>query len=280
MRILQRHGPLSIRGLSQIIKPVIKRQRLNEVLQNLLRKKFIIKRHDRLFRGGGVFYQVNQNAKLWPEISDFISCNSSSLYQPQFRSVQYHHSEICALWANELEELFFESCVLRDYEIRRSQAALRLLISDGQEPELLPDILFLVPSQDRTSLVSVAIEIERYMKSQTRLVAKLKKFANESLLDGVIYICEDDGIVGRIGQIYTTKVRDSANRINNYGDNFLLFKDNVDISSYPHFDLKNARGDVVSLMSWSLFLSSQKPHERKDHSFNIQESCTGSLQGA
>lgn len=270
LTLLTKHGPLSHRGLSQIIEPKINRVRLNEVLQRLIKKQFIVKRYDRVFRGAGVFYQINQNKLFWPQISKKINCSPNFLSQIQFRPIEHHHSEACAIWATIFESMFENICVLRDFEIPSSPLAMRLLIQLENERDMLPDLLLLISNPSCDQIATVAVEIERYMKTDARTILKLKKFANESLLDGVIYFCDNDGISSRLSRLYNSNVRASANRINNYGEHFMLFKSSLDTGKINSITLQNAMNEDVLLTSWMSILASKKPHERHDVDFKVQ----------
>ena len=256
LKLLVKHGPLSHRALSQLVEPKINRVRLNEVLQRLLKRKFIVKRYDRVFRGAGVFYQINQNEKYWPQVSKKIDCSPSSLLQIQFRPIECHHSEACAIWAETFESIFENICVLRDFEIPSSPLAMRLLIQLEDEREMLPDLLLFIPNDSCEQIITVAVEIERYMKTDARTILKLKKFASESLLDGVIYLCDNDGISSRLSRLYNSKVQSGANRINNYGNHFMLFKSNLYADNINSLKVLNASGEEIELHSWMRCLMS------------------------
>ncbi len=277
---LAEHGPLSARGLTRMLTPTIQRKKLNEALGRLLRRNLIIKLHARLFGDGGIFYQINQNPKVWGEVSLMTGLATKSLFQPQFRSVELIHSEACAIWATALERLNPHSILLRDFSLRNSRMARQILLEVDNDIDLIPDLLIAVLSDDRKTLVSVAVEIERYMKTDLRTLIKLNRFAAGSRLDGVIWLCDNDGISERLKRLYNTRVKDRAHRINNYGSNFMLFQDECFPASIPTFSLQNAENKSVDFNLWIRELQSKNLHERFDAKFNDRGADHGRLQYA
>ncbi len=280
LSILAEHGPLSVRGLSSIIEPPIARRKLKEVLQRLGERQLIIKRHAKIYGAGGVFYQIKQKPKVWKEVSTIIGCAPNSLFQPQFRQIEYLHSECCAVWANEFCQQFENVAVLRDFQIRSSNIARELLLETDNDVDLLPDLLLILQSTDGSNLISVAVEIERYMKTDDRTLMKLRKFAAESRLDGVIWFCEDDGISDRLRRLYVNRVLPKANRINNYGHNFMLFQDDIFAAKKTTFCLQNTAHDNIHIHSWMRQLLSTCLHERFDANFVVRPSGAGQLNFA
>ncbi len=269
LSILADQGPLSVRGLSAILEPEIKRRQLRKALCRLHARRFIEKQYSGQFRGVAVFYRITQNKKYWPEIAIRINRKPRSLFQLQFRPVEYIHSEACAMWAHHFESIFQDGIALRDFAVYSSGIAKELILAFDTAPELLPDILFVLPSQDGSRLVSIAVEVERYVKSDERTLMKLKKFAIESRLDGVIWLCDGDGIASRLSHLYNTRVRPHAIRIRNYGDNFMLFQSDQLYSLNPTLNLKNAGDKHVDICAWMSTLSTVGLLKRKDSSFAV-----------
>ena len=280
LSILADHGPLSVRGLSAIIEPPIARRKLKEALQRLSKRQLIVKRHAKIYGAGGVFYQIRQQPTVWKEVSTIIGCVPKSLFQPQYRQIEYLHSECCAIWANEFNRQFQNVAVLRDFQIRRSSIARELLLETDNDVDLLPDLLLIMQSLDGSNLVSVAVEIERYMKTDDRTLMKLRKFAAESRLDGVIWFCEDDGISDRLRGLYVNRVLPKANRINNYGQNFMLFQDDIFAAKKTTFCLQNSAHEDIHIHSWRRQLLSTGLHERFDANFVVRPSGAGQLNSA
>lgn len=265
--LLKEYGPLSFRGLRSMIEPAIKERRLHDTLARLVKRGFVVRRHERLFRGAGIFYQLCQTASARLKMADLLDCSAENLLQPQFRRRELLHAEACALWAFYFRKCFQKISVLRDYEIQQSTQASRPLLSLNQDPDLEPDLLLLYKTETGKVQTSIAVEIERSQKSDARLLAKLKKYANGSLLDGVVYVCESERIERVIRLIYQKKVMHRAHRIKQYGNNFLLFcradqKPAVAVQLVYNSDFKN-----VSLSDWLTYLSSTQRTQRRDENF-------------
>lgn len=275
LKVLAEHGPLSTRGLLEILAPQTNATRLREVLQRLQRKKFVLKMFDKHFGGTGVFYKITQSDEYWPEIAKIVDCNPKLLFQPQFRKAELIHSERCAVWVEKLKQLLPDAQMIRDYMISSSESAKACLQSYGDDKELLPDILAILPSHAGNKPVNIAFEIERTIKSGRRITHKLKKYCNESKLDGVIYICEDTAIAKRVRTIYRNHILKDALTINNYGDNFILFQDSVDASDLAHAKTYNSALMPVNLYSWFQQLLRYVPDKRYDSTFAVQLSTTG-----
>ena len=86
LSILKRHGPLSFRGIKQLIKPGRQERKLHLSLARLCKSNLVVKREERIFRGAGTFYQINQDEKYRDRIGIVLACNSNDLLQPFFRS--------------------------------------------------------------------------------------------------------------------------------------------------------------------------------------------------
>lgn len=280
LKTLVQHGPLSTRGLSVVLEPPIFRVRLFEALERLCRRRLVVRLHPNLFRGAAVYYQINQRRKFWPEIAAIVGCSENRLHQPHFRSKELHHSEACAVWSVHFQKLFPNAAILRDYEIPSSKVALSLLSVTSDDRDFLPDLLLMLPNQECNGLVSVAIEVERFVKSENRLKLKLKKFANESYVDGVIYLCANDGIVDNLRRIYNISTKPQALRVNNYGDNFILFQDDIFEAKIPQLNLQNAAEKETEIRCWMRQLVRQKSDDRHDANFIVPYSRSGSLQNA
>lgn len=128
-------------------------------------------------------------------------------------------------------------------------------------------ILF-VPRRNRSGQIAVAVEVERHVKSDKRLRAKLAKYASRSLLDGLIYICERDAILERLRQVYFSPSMGRLQRIQHYHENFFLFA----YSNAYRFDgdirMRNAGLHDVWLQMWITHLASTIREDRRDKTFN------------
>ena len=280
LETLANNGPLSVRGLSVLLEPVIKRRQLQRALFRLFKRRLIEKQYSNQFRGVAVYYRTTQEKKYWPEIALMIDRKPNSLFQLPFRPVEYIHSETCSVWAYHFEKLFKDGIAIRDFQIQYSGIAKELVLAIDDHPELLPDILFVLPTEDGSRLVSIAIEIERYVKSDERTLMKLKKFAAGSRLDGVIWLCDGNGIASRLRDLYNARVIERANRVNNYGNNFMLFHADLFNYSKPEVLIKNAACEYVDIRSWINKLSTTPLIKRHDRDFDVARADGRQLQYA
>src|SRR6185437_6905460 len=139
---------------------------------------------------------------------------------------------------------------IRDFQIPSSGMAKELLIFIDDNYDLLPDALFVMLHENGKQLLSVAIEIERYAKSDDRTIMKLRRFASGTRIDGVIWLCDGAGIANRLRRLYKSRVMPRANRINNYGNNFMLFQDDNLYSVNPTLSLRNVANEEDKIASW------------------------------
>lgn len=275
LKLLAEHGPLSARGLTDIMIPKTDTTRVREAMQRLQKRKLVVKMFDNLFSNRGVFYKINPNEKHWLEISEIVGCAPEYLFQPHFRKTELLHSERCGVWAEQLKRLLPGASIIRDHNFSSSEIAKEKLRSNGEERELIPDIIILKKSDVLGGTISVGVEVEKTVKSGSRLVRKLRKFCNESRLDGLVYVCEDASIAKRVRQIYLDRIIKRALTINNYGNNFLLFQNTLDASNLSHSTTYNSALRPAKLSTWFEHLSRHRLEERHDSNFDVQLAATG-----
>jgi hypothetical protein len=268
-KILKEHGPLSIRGIEACIEPPIKRKKLREVLNRLHKRGLLRKRFDKTLGGAGVSYQIAQDPATRAIIGELISVDPITLHQPYYRPRTFVHSEGCAVWFEIFQRLFPEHRIVREHEISSDEIASRLLLLKGEEDDLKPDFILLAPSTADGRTISVAVEIEQTGKSQKRLVRKLKKYTTQTLLDGLIYICDSHAMSERLRQIYRSKVLEQAMRVKHYGNNFFLFSDGVLAANGCEPIMVNSLLDDVSVINWMQTLISTKYRHRRDMKFKL-----------
>ena len=72
LETLANNGPLSVRGLSILLEPAIKRRQLQRALFRLFNRRLVEKQYSNQFRGVAVYYRITQEKKYWPEIALMI----------------------------------------------------------------------------------------------------------------------------------------------------------------------------------------------------------------
>ncbi len=267
--LLKRHGPLSSRGLLQLLSPPIQERRLHASLARMVKCGLITKRMERLFRGTGVFYQISQKNVVSAAIAVTLGCEQSEVKQPYFISRELLHSESCAMWIHYLEQEFPDALVIRDFEFSRNADAVEILYVEEDDFEFVPDILLIFPRTENTPMVSVGVEIERSRKTELRIRNKLKKYANETLLDGVIYLCESDDVSNEIRRVYRSSVLGKSIRINHYGNNFLLTQDELLNSKKNKIKMLNVKTQIIFIKEWVCTLRKFDRADRRDENFRV-----------
>ena len=224
LELLKLHGPLSFRGLKIMIEPKMQDRRLHDAIARIHRNGLIEKRQERVFRGAGVFYQISQHKNSESKLVEILKCTPSDLKQPYFRTRELMHTEACALWAYWLKRWYPGATIIRDYRFYAEPKAREIMLTEQNDFELRPDILMILNRNAAGHSVSIAFEIEKSRKSLRRLQAKLTKYANETGLDGLVYLCDSDEISEPVRRLYESRIMSTSNRIRHYGEHFFLFQ--------------------------------------------------------
>jgi len=268
LQMLAEHAPISARGLEEIIEPKMHRRRVWDALNKLNKKGYLTKRYDGIFKNTGVYYQISQELVAREKVASFLKCTPESLelkFMP--RHQELIHWEGCTIWTERFRKLFPDAQVTRDFKLFTNPLAMRLILADRDHPELMPDFLVVLPEKDERPRVSVAVEFERTLKSAERLRRKLNKYATETFLDGVIYICDVDSIGNKLRSIYSSKVMDNALRIKHYANNFVMFATNTHTAKGLAPVLVNAEAKFADLHEWMHWLRTTKMENRGRNSF-------------
>ena len=266
-QLLAEHGPLSRRGLKACLYPPIEQRRLYEVIKRLLSGGLIVKRHYKSLGKDAQYYQLTQQPEQLEKVAKVLGVNFGELRQPHFSRIEMFHSETCAVWKELLKHLFPEARILREHEFYGDEQVSKLLLARGEDNETRPDLLIIAKSKVAYGSVTVAVEIEKNPKSRVRLLRKLIKYATQSRLDGIIYVCEDTSLSDRLLNIYNSRVLDGALRIKHYGNNFFLFTDGTINLERTEPRMFNAALEPVSLINWITKLLNIEARSRRDAKF-------------
>lgn len=270
LRLLLKHGPLSTRGLAACLSPPPGRRALRYVLKRLYDQGLLARREEK--GSGRIYHQITQDPAARPMAASILKVPLELIEQPQFRHAELLHSEDCAIWCELLSELFPEAQVRRDFQFAALKEAQSLLLSRFEERDLLPDLLLTIPARDGRGSVSVAVEIERTVKSGKRLLRKLRRYADQTRIDGLIYVCSSDAIQRKLLEVYVNKVAARALRISHYAENFFLFADGSASCDFSEPQMFNADGKSVSLKTWIRILAETKSGGRRDSIFQHRSS--------
>lgn len=264
LQTLHEHGPMSVTGLLQVIEPQMHRRSLNNVVKNLFDMRLIVRRFDSLPLNCGHYYQLSYRKDFRKILSFVLDADIEKLTEPQIGSLELIHSQECAVWSNRFKYLLPNARVLRENVFTRDQEVLNVLLAESHTLEVKPDLMLMLPKNEGKLPVRVAVEIERCRKTNHRLIEKLRKFTRGTRLDGVIYICGNDGIEESIRQLYSQHVRDKAFRINNYAESFMMFLDPNTYAKDTDLKMLGADRKNVNFHDWIHFLSVTSPPERRN----------------
>lgn len=267
LRLLIEHGPMSFAGIKLCIYPTITRRSLFKSLKILRDRNFIEVRRTPSTGDKALFYLLKQKPESIKRVCDLLQIAPDTIRPPYFRRAELLHSDSCAIWKEYLKRTFPESLVLRDHEFFGSVAINKLLMNSGNERDLLPDILMIFPRKTHSQPLTIAVEIERNAKSVARLVRRLIKVATESRVDGTIYFCEGNVDFYWMRAVYQSKVLKRAQRINHFGNNFVIFTNSI----FQAFDtppqMFNAALENISLSRWIDVLLNSENGDRRDSKF-------------
>lgn len=264
LSVLKTHGSLSFSAIEKILYPSMKKKSLRKTI-HLLRKRKAIS--SRTTNGGKVFYQISQSQSGRNEAAKILKCNPGQLFQPVLNDREWIHTELTEYWISLLQRQFPEAVVIRERDFYNNEIAQRVMLIKKDEFELKPDFLLLFRKTDACERVSIAIEIERSRKSGRRLAAKVKKYADKTFLDGLIYACDSDRISETIRLVYRNKILDRAHRIKHYADNFILLSDAINTHIEPLSQLYNSKEEPASIVDWVKYLRTTKRNFRRDSEF-------------
>jgi hypothetical protein len=268
LRLLSEHGPLSVHGLKRMLIPCMSSKGIALSLNRLRKRGYIVRRFDSLPNNVGHFYQLSCNQNVRKDISNIIGMDISALDDPPIHDQELYHSQQCAIWAHHLKRLYPEAKIVRDYKILKDEESKKALLMDLDRIELRPDIMMFFPKTTTSQKIILAIEIERTRKANRRIIDKLKKFANTTFTDGLLYICDDDSLSEIIRQLYNKNVRERALRLA-YKTNYLMLMQKNFITSPEQAMMFNADLQNVSFADWIHFLKSTERNFRRDHKIQV-----------
>jgi len=261
---LYRHGAMSNRGLKKVLYPPIKPRRIANVTHRLCENGWLVKRFKSLPENAGNYYQLSQKLKMSQHIRVIIGHKFNPKHEPNVHYRELFHSEDCAVWTTELERLFPDAQVLREWEIVRDQKAMHALLLDYENLHTIPDLILTFKGLKDRDSVNIALEVERSRKSNKRTLKKLKSYSTGTGLDGVIYLVTSDNLAGIIKRLYWELDHDKNCRVGHYRKNFLMFivyDKNVDSENLI---LLNSELKPVSLSKWITYLRSKSRNTRRD----------------
>ncbi len=190
-------------------------------LSRLVAKGLVAKRSETVLGGRSTYYQLAQDLPARTESARLIDCRVDDLIVPSWRGRDLAHLEHCLLLASNLRQLFPEARVLCDFEILTDTGARDLLLTAYGDTDLIPDVLVIFGGESAVHL-SIAFEVECSRKSDRRVIQKLSRYAAQTRLDGLVYLCASDRLAETVRGLYRNRSLERAIRIKHYSDWFLL----------------------------------------------------------
>ncbi len=274
LSLLKRHGPLTLATLLQIIEPPMRKRRLRDSLARLIKRNFVQRRYEGQGNARSSFYQLTQEDGFHKKLANYIGGSPDELKQRHFSYRELYHNHDCALIANQLTKLYPDALIVRDFELISSQIAQKLLLYNDKLDDLRPDVMLIFPPTKTSAPLAIAFEIEKTRKSNKRLILKLKKYAQESHVDGVVYICESTRLSEIIRQNYLDRVLARVSRVKRYRNQFLTFSIPLAQQFSKVSQLINAKCETNSLEEWIFLI-----HSIKNETVNTYPPKTSALYG-
>lgn len=253
IRLIGAHETLSFGAIRRLLIPEISEKRLRKVLTGLLTEGVLRRRLFHLCGGTASFYEVADPLRSDREIG---SVHNSLLM----------HNDLCAFAAELLQRANPEAICVREYAIPRSKILRSVMKYEDGSRDSLPDILLALPGQAGGAPSYIAVEIERSIKSNKRLLKKFGKYASRTRLDGVLYLSEDERVLAALRQRYQGEVAGRARRIGHYKDHFLVTAACPTKQVFEFKNPRNSNGAPVSIAGWMRGLSIVPLLERRDGS--------------
>lgn len=271
--LLAKYGPLSIRGLEACMNPPMVRRKLNQVLQGMERQGQLTRKFANLFGRAAVFYRLPPNPAFQERVATALGMPLAGFADQGVRSFDLLHSESCGMWVEYLNCLFPEAEVVHERHFGTHRELRTVFLQRELDRELLPDLVLVFPPNAAGEKVYVAFEIERWPKTRLRLLRKLRKYADETRFDGVVYVCSRDDISTHLHSVYRASVLRQSLRVKHYGENFFLFSDGTANVQADDPLMFNAALERVKLREWISKLRSASLFDRRDSKFMFGQSC-------
>lgn len=264
LSLLKDHGPVSIDLLHRMTDPPSPKANLRQSLSILRKKGFI---NAVSIDTQTTFYHLSPFKNDKEIVAHILDIDTSSLNQSLLRKQDWIHNQWSEYWIHVISRIFPEAKIVREKSIAANETAKRILKLRQRDFDLMPDFLVSFPKNQNQEAVHIAFEIERTRKSNQRILRKLKKYLNGTILDGLIYICDSCSLSETIRMLYETKLIEQAHRIKHYANNFFLFSDSF-VGGGPKLDrLLNAKTEQVEIEKWIMLLRKTKWTLRRDAEF-------------
>lgn len=274
LKALYENGPMSSRGLHELLEPESKLRRMQDCVKDLRGLGLIVPRFASMPKNVGNYYQLTYRKDIIPILSSILNVDVESINTPGINSTELIHSQDCAIWAKRFQQMWPEVKILRDHLYQFSEEAQKVLLMSDNKFEVIPDLLLLFPKSENQHPVRIAVEIERTRKANARVLRKLKKFASGTRLDGVIYVCSSEEIQNAVCNLYQKNVVSRALRINHYASRFLMLVQHEWYQKDAELKMLDADHRCITFSEWRDFLIKNPPDSsRAIHSPEGTQAC-------
>jgi hypothetical protein len=261
LRALKELGPSTIELLALVTE--ISKKDLRQSI-GILKRRGVV---DMLVAGERMFfYQINQSRQAREEAALVLGCSADKLVRPLLRRQDRYHDQWCEFWSWKLRRAFPTIEIVREFQINSNEVAANVLQLKQVDYELMPDFLMFLPAENG-GRVTVAFEIERTRKSEKRLLRKLKRYMEETRIDGLVYVCDSGRLSETIRTLYETKLLEQSTRIRHYAENFFLFSDSLTGGTRPLESFFNSNAKPTSIVAWCETLCTTSRTARRDAYF-------------
>lgn len=262
---LKNHGPLSTPIIQRMMNPWMRKNSVKKSL-DVLRYNGLIRRWYILGgKSGLAFYEIAQSPEARETVASRLKCHPDELIKPFYRRQDLMHHQWTEYWIYRFQERYPEAEIIRESEIDSNEFAKQTLIVLSKDArEVYPDFLLVLPKEDGRGKCLVAVEIERTRKSAKRIRRKLKKYATETHIDGLLYVCEDGRLKTTIADLWANLTDHEILHIGFYRNYFLLLSSANGDHSQPFDGFMRMDFKYVNIDEWITILrTTKREHARK-----------------
>jgi len=257
VRALLEYGPLSISSIRWVTGIESDPRNLQRTMMLLVGKQ-LIKRVQRWTLGTqNVFWEIRRDERAQRCIERFVGIRPTNEGFRGIRGYELLHEQVVAKLQYDLKKRLPNADLARDFDrTYRSNIHKEIFIGGYRDYLPVPDLLLKIPAEHTAGACNyVCVEYERTRKSHKRMKSLLRAYCSESLLDGLIYLSDDEGIMHFIESAYKTNSNNWVGRCKHYEPAFMLLgvvRNNVEDALD---NLHTVDGRSVKFDDWIKFLS-------------------------
>lgn len=264
LQTLFENGPSSSATLRAVIEPTMTVRKMNGAIRRLRVLGLVRSRHTSVKHFAGRYHELAAGQGHRTLLSEVLGIPLERFRTIPGGTEALEHWQDCTVWAKRLRSIFPDAKVVRDFELARNAELLGRTRLTAQEGDLLPDLLLCFPKV-RADLepTFVGIEIERTRKTKQRIGQKLRRFAAQTALDSVLYLCPRPKVGESVAQSFVVRKCSEIFRIEHFARNFLLIADSRSQDTYE-IHASNPFGEAIAFTKWIHFIRERRGIERRD----------------